>query len=245
MRWEFFHSLFRRNAWLAFPFSFPPPPLPSSFTCFALATKQQWQSEDPGVCYISEWLALSHGYKINIEFGMVYLWCDAMRIVCESRSESESANNIERKGATRRECVIRVLCMGSCECVSVSEFRNVANRSYNRWPDRKIIEKYCREDNNLFWQVCFRCSRRRFRRRHCCYCYCYCSLLFVFRFVSFSSFSSGDCDVLQKKNVPIKYLWFWITICTAHCCRSFSHSQNNFRIPICGAPNKYEKIGLY
>lgn len=57
--------------------------------CFALATKQQWQSEDPGVCYISEWLALSHGYKINIEFGMVYLWCDAMRIVREQKRKRE------------------------------------------------------------------------------------------------------------------------------------------------------------
>lgn len=30
--------------------------------------------------------------------------------------------------------------------------RNVGNRSNKRWPDRKIIEKYCRGDNNLFWQ---------------------------------------------------------------------------------------------
>lgn len=39
--------------------------------------------------------------------------------------------------------------------VASQSSRNVANRSNKRWPDRKIIEKYWREDNNLFWQVVF------------------------------------------------------------------------------------------
>lgn len=74
--------------------------------------------------YISEWLALSHGYKINIEFEIVF----------RSLGEWESKE---------------------CERICVYDSRNVANRSNKRWPDRKIIEKYCRGDNNLFWQEIF------------------------------------------------------------------------------------------
>lgn len=94
-----------------------------------LCSLWQWQSVDPGVSIyilISEWLALSHGYKINILNLESCVWLLLLRI--------------KRKQKKWRACL----------WVYVS--RNVGNRSNKRWPDRKIIEKYCRGDNNLFWQ---------------------------------------------------------------------------------------------
>lgn len=162
--------------------------------------------------------------------------------LCESKSESESANSIGRNRAAEGDARVCVVCAcNTCVWVCVSEFRNVANRSYNRWPDRKIIEKYCREDNNLFWQVCFRWSRRRrCRRRHRLLLPLLSFVCIPFRFPHSPPVIVMCC---KKNTVPIKYLWFRITIFTAHCCRSFSHSQNNFRIPICSCTtlNKHEK----
>ena len=148
------------------------------------------------------------------------------------KRKRESANKIAKEWLEWGRVMVFVLRM------NVSEFRNVANRSNNRWPDRKIIEKYCREDNNLFWQVCFR-HRCRCRHRYCC-----CSLLFVFRF---RLWLCDDCDVLQttttKKDILIKYLWF--TNCIAH--RSSLYSQNHFHSPSCSCTilNKHTKNGLY